>query len=246
MGVLAEDLDADGAWDLFVTHLTKETNTLYRHAGAIYRDLSEESGLAAESLPFTGFGSAAIDLDLDGGLDLIVANGRVSGGFDTGAGSSRERFVDPNQMFRNLGGGRFSTLPWVSTGISRGIATADLDGDGDDDWVVTNLEGSPEVWINESPLQGHWLAVRARLPEANRDAVGAVAILDVDGRRAVRRIDRGGGYLSSRDALVRFGLGSTAHAARLTIVWPDGSEEVFDVPGVDRVLEVARGGGAQP
>ena len=73
-----------------------------------------------------------------------------------------------------------------------------------------------------------------------------VAILAVDGRRAVRRIDRGGGYLSSRDALVRFGLGSTAHAARLTIVGPDGSEEVFDVPGVDRVLSVARGDGTQP
>ena len=246
MGVLAEDFDADGAWDLFVTHLTKETNTLYRHAGATYRDLSGESGLAAESLPFTGFGTAAIDLDLDGELDLIVANGRVSGGFDAGAGSSRERFVEPNQLFRNLGGGRFSLLAWVSTGISRGIATADLDGDGDDDWVVANLEGSPEVWISESPLKGHWLAVRAYLPEANRDADGAVAILEVDGRRTVRRIDRGGGYLSSRDAVARFGLGSTAGATRLTIVWPDGSEEGFDVVGVDRVLEVARGGGAQP
>jgi len=246
MGVLAEDFDADGAWDLFVTHLTKETNTLYRHAGATYRDLGEESGLAAESLPFTGFGSAAIDLDLDGRLDLIVANGRVSGGFDTGAGSSRERFVEPNQLFHNLGGGRFSPLPWNSTGISRGIATADLDGDGDDDWVVANLEGFPEVWINESPLQGHWLAVRARLPEANRDADGAVAILEVDGRRVVRRIDRGGGYLSSKDAVARFGLGSTTGTVRLTIVWPDGTEEVFDVPGVDRVIEVARGSGVRP
>ncbi len=246
MGVLAEDLDADGAWDLFVTHLAKETNTLYRHAGATYRDLSGESGLAAESLPFSGFGTAEIDLDLDGGLDLIVANGRVSGGFDTGVGSSRKRFVESNQLFRNLGGGRFSPLPWISRGISRGVATADLDGDGDDDWVVANLEGSPEVWINESPRQGHWLAVRARLPEANRDAAGAVAILEIDGRRVVRRIDRGGGYLSSRDAVARFGLGATTGAARLTIIWPDGAEEVFDVPGVDRVLEVARGGGAQP
>ena len=246
MGVLAGELDDDGAWDMFVTHVAKETNAIYRDAGAIYRDHSGESGLAAESLAFTGFGTAAIDLDLDGGLDLIVANGRVSGGFDAGVGSSRERFVEPNQLFHNLAGGRFTPLPWVSTWISRGIAIADLDGDGDDDWVVTNLEGSPEVWINEAPLQGHWLAVRARLPEANRDADGAVVILEIDGRRAMRRIDRGGGYLSRRDAVARFGLGSTTGAARLTIVWPDGAEEVFDVPGVDRVLEVTRGSGVRP
>jgi hypothetical protein len=244
MGVLAEDLDADGALDLFVTHLSAETNTLYRHAGATYRDLSGESGLAAESLPFTGFGSAAIDLDLDGALDLIVANGRVSGGFETG--SSRQRFVEPNQLFRNLGDGRFSPHPWISAGISRGVATADLDGDGDDDWVVANLDESPEVWINESPQQGHWLAVRARLPEANRDAEGALAILEVDGRRALRRIDRGGGYLSSRDAVARFGLGATPKRLRLTIIWPDGSEEFFEVQGIDRVLDVTQGSGVRP
>ncbi len=244
MGVLAEDFDADGALDLFVTHLTTETNTLYRHAGATYQDLSGDSGLAAESLPFTGFGNAAIDLDLDGALDLIVANGRVSGGFE--AGSSRQRFVEPNQLFRNLGDGRFSPQPWISMGISRGLATADIDGDGDDDWVVANLDESPEVWINESPRQGHWLAVRAHLPEAHREADGALVILEVDGRRALRRIDRGGGYLSSKDAVARFGLGATANKLSLTIIWPDGSEEFFEVPGIDRVLDVVRGSGARP
>jgi hypothetical protein len=88
--------------------------------------------------------------------------------------------------------------------------------------------------------------VRARLPEAHRDADGALAILEVDGRRVVRRIDRGGGYLSSRDAVARFGLGATADKLRLTIVWPDGSEESFEVPGVDRVLDVVRGAGVRP
>jgi len=246
MGVLAEDLDADGGWDLFVTHLSSETNTYYRHAGATYRDLSGPSGLAGESIPFTGFGTAAVDLDLDGALDLIVANGRVSGGFDTEAGSSRQRFVEPNHLFRNLGGGRFSPLSWHSAGISRGVATADIDNDGDDDWVVANLEGPAEVWINESPQQGHWLAVRAHLPQAHREADGAVVILEGDGRRTVRRIDRGGGYLSSSDAVARFGLGSDTGAMRLTVIWPDGSEEVFDVPGIDRVLQVSRGAGARP
>jgi hypothetical protein len=154
--------------------------------------------------------------------------------------------VEPNQLFRNLGDGRFSPQPWNSAGISRGVATADLDGDGDDDWIVANLDDSPEVWINETPQQGHWLAVRARLPEAHRDADGALAILEVDGRRVLRRIDRGGGYLSSKDAVARFGLGATPDKLRLMIIWPDGSEEFFEVPGIDRVLDVARGGGVRP
>ncbi len=244
MGVLAEDLDADGATDLFVTHLAAETNTLYRHDGATYRDLTGASGLATESLPFTGFGTAAVDLELDGTQDLIVVNGRVSGGFDRGP--SRRRFVEPNQLFLNSGTGRFVPLEWDSAGISRGLATADLDRDGDDDWVVANLEAPPEVWINDSPRRGHWLAVRPRMGEPLRDADGAWVILEVDGRRVVRRIDRGGSYLSSRDAVARFGLAETTDSLRLTILWPDGTEETFAVPGIDRVLEVVRGAGAQP
>jgi len=246
MGVLAEDLDGDGTYDLFVTHLSEESNTLYRRAGATFRDLSGASGLAAESLPYTGFGSAAIDLDLDGALDLIVANGRVSGGFETGGASPWDRFAESNQVFLNLGDGRFAELPWESGGISRGIAVADLDGDGDDDWVVANLEGSPEVWINDSEQRSHWLAVRALLAQPRRDALGATAVVVLDGQRLVRRIDRGGGYLSSREALARFGLGSRTDIGPVKIVWPDGVEEDFAIPGVDRVVELTRGEGTRP
>ncbi len=246
MGVVADDLDGDGATDLFVTHLAAETNTLYDGAGTIFRDLSGESGLGAESLPFTGFGTAAIDLDLDGALDLIVANGRVSGGFDRAAGNSRDRFVESNQLFRNLGDGRFEPLPWNSAGISRGVAAADLDGDGDDDWIVANIDAAAEAWISEAPERGHWIAVRARLPEAGRDAIGAVVILEHDGRQLRRRIDRGGAYLSSDEPVARFGLGSAAKTGTLTVLWPGGTEETFVVPGIDRVIDVVRGEGVAP
>jgi hypothetical protein len=247
MGVIAEDLDGDGSWDLFVTHLSEESNTLYRRSGKTFRDSSGASGLAASSLMHTGFGTAAIDLDLDGELDLIVANGRVSGGFETGDVSPWDRLAEPNQMFRNLGDGRFSALPWRSGGISRGVATADLDGDGDDDWVVANLQGSPELWINETEHPAtHWLAIRALRTQSRREALGAVAIVELDGRRLVRRFDRGGSYLSSREAVARFGLGTHTGVDSVRIVWPDGTEETFTIPGVDRVVELTQGEGTPP
>jgi hypothetical protein len=233
MGVLAEDLDGDGELDLFVTHLTEESNTLYVRGETAFSDRSAESGLGAGSMPFTGFGVAAIDLELDGDLDLVVVNGRVSGGFDGhDGGSDWERFSEPNSVFRNLGGGRFEAVTWPSRGISRGIAVADLDGDGDEDWVVTNLQAPAQLWINEAAAPGHWLAVAAP------GETGAVVLLDAGGRRRIRRIDPAGSYLSSGEPVARFGLGDITAVDGLWIRRADGTEQQISVDGVDRIVSV--------
>ena len=79
MGVVAADFDNDADLDLFLTHLRDETNTFYRNLGSGlgFQDHTTQAGLAAASTPYTGFGTAPIDLDLDGDLDLVIANGRV-------------------------------------------------------------------------------------------------------------------------------------------------------------------------
>jgi hypothetical protein len=233
MGVLAEDLDGDAELDLFVTHLTEESNTLYVRGGAAYADRSAESGLGAGSMPFTGFGVAAIDLELDGDLDLVVVNGRVSGGFDgRDGGSDWDRLAEPNSVFRNLGGGRFEAVPWQSHGVSRGIAVADLDGDGDEDWIVTNLQAAPQLWINEPAAPGHWLAIDAP------GAPGATVFLDLGGRRLVRRLDPAGSYLSSSEPVARFGLGDVTRVPEVVIVRADGTEQRVAVDRVDRIVSV--------
>jgi hypothetical protein len=111
---------------------------------------------------------------------------------------------------------------------------------------VTNLDDAPEVWISQAPVRGHWLAIRARLPLAQRDAEGALAMLEVDGRTQIRRITRGGSYLTSSQGLARFGLGAAPERLRLTMLWPDGSEEAFDVAEFDLVLDVEKGAGKRP
>ncbi|MGD2115074.1 MAG: VCBS repeat-containing protein, partial [Acidobacteriota bacterium] len=104
MGVDAGDFDADGDLDLFMTHINGETNTLYVNTGmGLFEDRSIETGLAAPSFPFTGFGTAWLDYDNDGWLDLLVLNGEVRTLEPLAREGDPFPFDQRNQLFRNLG-----------------------------------------------------------------------------------------------------------------------------------------------
>ena len=77
MGVDAKDVDGDGDEDLLVVNLDGESDSLFRNDGAFFSDATAVAGLRAVSRPFTRFGTASIDFDNDGWLDLYQANGRV-------------------------------------------------------------------------------------------------------------------------------------------------------------------------
>ena len=255
MGVLADDLTNRGRPDLFVTHLGGETNTLYRNEGPLagFTDFTGSSGLGASSRRFTGFGTCGLDFDLDGDLDLIVVNGRVRRGDpwptpNVGSHSHRDLFAEPNLVYLSEGD-RFRLLgPEVRSlaervEISRGLAMGDLDGDGDGDLILGNIESPARLYLNETPRRGRWLLVRARDPRLNRDAIGARITLDVGGRKLVRTVRRAFSYLSSSDVRVHFGLGAVDRAESLLVRWPDGLEERFAVDSVDCLVELKRGEG---
>ena len=78
MGVDAGDFDNDGDEDLFITELSGQGSTLYvNDGGGLFRDRSAALGIRAPSLPYTGFGTAWIDVDNDGWLDVAAVNGTV-------------------------------------------------------------------------------------------------------------------------------------------------------------------------
>lgn len=254
MGVVADDLDGTGADDLFLTHLMNEANTLYGNLGGEtgFRDISGMSGLGSSSMPYTGFGVVALDAELDGDLDLFIANGKVNVA-EPVPGSKFpppwNTLPEPNLIYLNDGSGRFS-LPESSVGaltagieISRGVASGDIDGDGDIDLLVANLLDRVRLYRNDTPRSGHWLSVRALDPRLNRDALGAEVTVVGSDLRLTRRVEAASGYLSSHSPVVHFGVGDILSIERIEVRWPDGHNEIFPGGGVDRMLILQRGTG---
>ena len=152
MGVDAADFDGDGDEDLFMTHLTGETNTLYLNDGdgCLRGRHASPPGSAAPSSGYTAFGTAWIDYDNDGWLDLLVVNGAVQddrrarpGGRSLPAAPAQPALSQPRgRRFR--GGHRARPGPRSSSSeVSRGAAFGDIDNDGDVDVLVTNNAGRP-------------------------------------------------------------------------------------------------------
>ena len=259
MGVDAGDFDGDGDDDLFMTHLTRETNTLYVNDGlGLFEDRTATIGLGAPSLAYTGFGTAWLDFDNDGWLDLLVVNGAVQGSHrrfaggaaDAPAGASGAPALDqPNQLFRNLGNGRFDEATrqagpaFERSEVSRGAAFGDVDNDGDVDVLVTNNAGRARLLINEAGNRSRWIGLRLVGAPGRRDMLGArVGVFRDAGPPLWRRARADGSYASASDPRVLVGLGGAA-VRRIRVIWPGGREEDWTDLPVGRWLTLEEGTG---
>jgi enediyne biosynthesis protein E4 len=246
MGIAAGDFDGDGDEDLFLTHLTGETSTLYvNQGGGLFEDRTAELGLGAASLPFTGFGTGWLDLDGDGWLDLLCVNGAVRLEHAS-AGHESSGLGQPDQLFRNTRG-RFalepagSAAPLAVRAASRGAAFGDIDGDGDTDVLIVDNGAPARLLLNVAGSRQHWLGLRL-LDRSGRDALGALIEVLREGQpRLVRRVRTDGSYLSASDPRVLFGLGADARPQGVRVQWPDGSiERWHDLP-VSRYTTLRQG-----
>ncbi len=259
MGVDAGDFDSDGDDDLFMTHLTRETNTLYVNDGlGLFEDRTATIGLGAPSLAYTGFGTAWLDFDNDGWLDLLAVNGAVQASHQRFAGGGRASaqaggpppLDQPNQLFRNLGNGRFDEVTrragpvFGLSEVSRGAAFGDVDNDGDVDVLVTNNNGRARLLINEVGNRHRWIGLRLVGGPGRRDMLGAkVGVFRDDGPPLWRRARTDGSYASANDPRVLVGLGAAAAVRRVRVVWPGGREEDWTDLPVDGWLTLEEGTG---
>ncbi|MBI4606023.1 MAG: CRTAC1 family protein [Planctomycetes bacterium] len=273
MGVQAEDVDGDGAGELFVTNLSNETNAFYRAlGGGCFEDIVPRTGLAAPSLPVTGFGCGFLDADSDGDLDLLVANGRIRRGprvLGEGPAPPWDLYAERDQLFEHIaaeppepgrgtaGAGARPEGPWgfrfadrsAEAGpafrvahLGRGLALGDYDSDGDVDALVTACGGPARLLRNDAPRRGRWLIVRALGGAGRGDATGASITVSGGGRKWTRGVDPAYGYLSSSDPRPHFGLGEV-EVVDVEVRWPDGTTTAVRDASVDRVVTVEKGVG---
>ena len=254
MGADAGDYDGDGRFDLVLTTFAHDVKTLYRNLdGTHFEDVTAAAGLAAPTFAPMGWGTAFLDADLDGRLDLFIANGHIFSDIDDFP-ALQETFRQKNQLFLNLGTSFRDVSARAGGGlqvekVSRGLAVGDLDDDGDLDLVVSNMDDVPTLLENRQRTGHHWVAFRVRSPGRNRFAIGARVTLEAGGRRQVREVRSGGSYLSQNDLRPYFGLGSYAGPVDVEIRMPGGERWRWSGLPADRlhdlVLSPGRGAGAR-
>jgi len=256
MGIAVGDVNGDGLFDLFVTHLTEETHTLWRQEPrGFFLDHTAASKLIGSSSRSTGFGTVMADVDNDGDLDLMLANGRVTRAKKDPANAEAvpdpfwRPYAEPNQLLLNDGVGNFVNAspqnPALcgAPAVSRGLAVADLDDDGGIDVVVTRVAQSPIVCRNIDAQRGHWLLVRAIDPRLHRDAYGAELTVKTGEKSYHRLVNPGYSFLCSNDPRAHFGLASADKYDAIEVLWPDGMKESFPGGPADRLITLERGAG---
>jgi len=213
MGIAEGDYSRDGRPDLLVTNSRGQGHAVFRSKGGAFTN-GQPAFAAAFGTNFTGWGDSWVDLNNDGNLDLVLANGAIPVTHLT-------RDAGPVQVLENVPAGFASATSLVGlAGLprvnGRGVAAADFDNDGHMD-VAINSIGGRLILLRGTGGSGHWLEVR--LP---RFAPGAVvtAVLP-NGRRLVQEVHAGSSYLSSEDPRLHFGLGD-ATRVDLTVRYPSG------------------------
>ncbi len=259
MGIAIGDVDIDGLFDVYVTHLNIELHALWKQGPrGFFTDVTARAGLAGPEWPSTGFGTVFADFDRNGTLDIAQVNGsvRYTHGPSAPGESFWEVYRERNQVFSGDGKGRFADVSLANgalcgrRAIARGLAMGDVDGDGAIDLLVTETAGPARLLRNVaarvSAGGGHWLFVRAVDPaQGGRDAIGAEVAVDAGGRRRVGLVLPHQSYLVTMDPRVHFGLGSAQVFDSLRVVWPDGSEEAFAGGAADRVVLLEKGHGVE-
>ncbi len=249
MGVDAADFKNSGAAGVAITNFDNEMIGLYQASGKGFEDIAAQTGVGLASKNSLGFGCVFLDADLDGWLDLAVANGHIDETVrnirgNVGYAQPPQLFLNRNGVFRDVAaeiGGGFDQPK-----VGRGLAYADFDRDGDLDLLLTTNDGPAYLYRNEQ-LAGNGI-IRFRLvgTKSNRDAIGASLRVFHGGASQSRMVKGGSSYLSQSELPVTFGLERRDRIDRVVLNWPSGRTEEYKNLAAGRCYECVEGKGISP
>lgn len=242
MGIDSSRFQDDDNLAIAIGNFANEMTALYvnQHDPFVFTDEAIQQGIGTASKEMLTFGVFFFDYDLDGWLDLLTANGHIEP--DIARVQPNQQYKQSAQLFWNArGSGRinaFVPVPADKCGsdiftpvAGRGSAYADMDGDGDLDALITQINGPPLLLRNDQALNHHWLRLKLVGKTSNRDAIGAWVNVRVGPKTLRRQVMPTRGFLSQSELPLTFGLGNARAVDEVTVIWPGGSTQtVRDVP----------------
>ncbi|MFH1920993.1 MAG: CRTAC1 family protein [Planctomycetota bacterium] len=243
MGVDCGDYDNDGRLDFFMTSYAGELPVLYRNVGeGLLEDVTLLAGAGSGSYAYVNWGPGFADLDNDGDRDLFVAQGHLEDNVERYDDSTAYRVR--NTVLMNAGEGKFVDVSeqcgdgLLPVSSSRGAGFDDLDNDGDVDAVIVNSRERPTILKNETESSNHWIQIRLRGVDGNRDGVGARVTVTAGDLTQVDEVHSGRGYQSHWGTRLHFGLGKRDEVDRIEVRWIGGGTDVLTNVEADQCLTI--------
>jgi hypothetical protein len=232
MGADFSDFDGNGLQDITVANFQDEVQSIYsQKQPMLFTEISDAVGVGMTSRPKLKFGVDFFDADNDGDEDLFVANGHIEDNIEQNSDSIT--FAQQNLLYENLGTGKFQDISNASGNalldkqVSRGIATADFDGDGDLDFIVANNGGKAQIAFNQTEKKGNFVGLWLEGNKTNRNAIGTRLVAKIGDKKIERQIMGSQSYLSISDFRVLFGLGEGQQIDELTINWLGNEPQIL-------------------